>query len=140
MLKYDIGSEIEALSAPIVAVRGLTKTFSGGSTALTAVSEVSFDLEPGVFAAITGPSGSGKSTLLHLLGGIEKPTSGEINVSGSAEVARLDTLTQAQQSESGVNVDEETANLIRYQQAYQAAAKVMQTASTMFDVLLTLGH
>ena len=64
----------------------------------------------------------------------------EINISSSAEQARLDNLTQAQQSESGVNVDEETANLIRYQQAYQAAAKVMQTASTMFDVLLTLGH
>ncbi|MFC6521273.1 flagellar hook-associated protein FlgK [Undibacterium arcticum] len=64
----------------------------------------------------------------------------EINVSSDAETARLDTVTQAQQSESGVNVDEETANLIRYQQAYQAAAKVMQTASTMFDVLLSLGH
>lgn len=84
MLTYDIGSEIEPLTAPMVAVRGLTKTFPGGSTDLTAVSEVSFDLEPGVFAAITGPSGSGKSTLLHLLGGIEKPTSGEIHVAGSA--------------------------------------------------------
>lgn len=84
MLTYDIGSEIEPLTSPMVAVRGLTKTFPGGSTALTAVSEVSFDLEPGIFAAITGPSGSGKSTLLHLLGGIEKPTSGEIQVADSA--------------------------------------------------------
>jgi len=84
VLTYDIDSEIEPLTAPIVAVRGLTKTFQGGSTALTAVSEVSFDLESGMFAAITGPSGSGKSTLLHLLGGIEEPTSGEIEVAGSA--------------------------------------------------------
>jgi putative ABC transport system ATP-binding protein len=84
VLKYDMDSEIEPLTAPIVAVRGLTKTFQGGSTALTAVSEVSFDLDPGIFAAITGPSGSGKSTLLHLLGGIEKPTSGDIQVAGSA--------------------------------------------------------
>jgi putative ABC transport system ATP-binding protein len=84
VLKYDIDSDIEPLTAPMVAVRGLTKTFPSGSTALTAVSEVSFDLEPGVFAAITGPSGSGKSTLLHLLGGIEKPTSGEIQVAGNA--------------------------------------------------------
>src|SRR5712691_10487553 len=84
VLKYDIGSEIEDLTAPMVAVRGLTKVFPGGSADLSAVSEVSFDLEPGTFAAITGPSGSGKSTLLHLLGGIEKPTSGEIQVAGRA--------------------------------------------------------
>lgn len=64
----------------------------------------------------------------------------EINVTSAAESARLNSVTQVQQSESGVNVDEETANLMRYQQAYQAAAKVMQTASTMFDVLLSLGH
>ena len=45
---------------------------------------------------------------------------------------------QAQQSVSGVNLDEEATNLLRYQQAYQAAGKVMQIASKMFDVLLTL--
>ncbi len=84
MLKYDIDSEIEPLTAPMVAVHGLTKVFPGGGADLRAVSEVTFDLEPGVFAAITGPSGSGKSTLLHLLGGIEKPTSGEIDVAGAA--------------------------------------------------------
>jgi len=82
VLKYDIGSEIEPLTVPMIAVRGLTKVFPGGTADLSAVSEVSFDLEPGIFAAITGPSGSGKSTLLHLLGGIEKPTSGEIHVAG----------------------------------------------------------
>ena len=45
----------------------------------------------------------------------------------------------AQQSVSGVNLDEEAANLIRYQQAYQAAGKVMQTATQLFDVLLSIG-
>jgi putative ABC transport system ATP-binding protein len=79
-----MGSEIEPLTAPMVAVRDLTKLFPGGGADLRAVSDVSFDLEPGIFAAITGPSGSGKSTLLHLLGGIEKPTSGEIRVAGRA--------------------------------------------------------
>jgi len=44
------------------------------------------------------------------------------------------------QAESGVNRDEEAANLLRYQQAYQAAGKVMKTASDMFDVLLSLGR
>jgi putative ABC transport system ATP-binding protein len=84
VLKYDIGSEIEPLTAPMVAAHGLTKLFPGGGVDLRAVSDVSFELEPGIFAAITGPSGSGKSTLLHLLGGIEKPTSGEIRVAGKA--------------------------------------------------------
>jgi putative ABC transport system ATP-binding protein len=84
VLKYDIGSEIEPLTSPMVAVHDLTKLFPGGGADLRAVSDVSFELEPGIFAAITGPSGSGKSTLLHLLGGIETPTSGEINVAGIA--------------------------------------------------------
>ena len=44
------------------------------------------------------------------------------------------------QSESGVNLDEEAANLLRYQQAYQAAAKSMQIASELFDMLLTIGR
>ncbi|HCN90161.1 MAG TPA: flagellar hook-associated protein FlgK, partial [Oxalobacteraceae bacterium] len=63
----------------------------------------------------------------------------ELDVTSSAESALLSQAVQAQQSESGVNLDEEATNLLRYQQAYQAAGKVMQTASTLFNVLLTLG-
>ena len=63
----------------------------------------------------------------------------ELDVTSSAESALLSQAVQAQQAESGVNLDEEATNLLRYQQAYQAAGKVMQTASTLFDVLLTLG-
>jgi flagellar hook-associated protein 1 FlgK len=47
-------------------------------------------------------------------------------------------LVQSQQSVSGVNLDEEAANLIRYQRAYQAAGKAIQVANTMFDTLLNL--
>jgi flagellar hook-associated protein 1 FlgK len=47
---------------------------------------------------------------------------------------------EAQQSFSGVNLDEEAANLIRYQQAYQASGKVLQVASTLFATLLDLGR
>jgi flagellar hook-associated protein 1 len=64
----------------------------------------------------------------------------ELDVNRTAEGNQLLAAQQAQQSESGVNLDEEAANIMRYQQAYQAAAKVMQTASTMFDTLLSLGH
>ena len=52
----------------------------------------------------------------------------------------LAQATAAQQSVSGVNLDEEAANLLKYQQAYQAAGKVMQIASTLFDTLLSLGR
>ena len=57
----------------------------------------------------------------------------------SAEAKVLEQATAAVQSESGVNLDEEATNLLRYQQAYQAAGKMMQIASQLFDVLLRLG-
>ncbi len=63
----------------------------------------------------------------------------EIQVLGKAETSRLTTVTTAQQSESGVNQDEELANMIRYQNAYQAGAKIIQAASDMLNVLFTLG-
>ncbi len=64
----------------------------------------------------------------------------ELKVNGAAEDTLLAQTTAAQQSESGVNLDEEATNLLRYQQAYQAAGKLMQIASSMFDTLLSLGH
>lgn len=63
----------------------------------------------------------------------------ELNILSTAETQVLEQLTSAMQSESGVNLDEEATNLIRYQQAYQAAGKMMQIASQLFDVLLQLG-
>lgn len=64
----------------------------------------------------------------------------ELDVNMTAENTLLSQVVAAQQSVSGVNLDEEAANLMRYQQAYQAAGKVMQTASKLFDVLLSLGQ
>lgn len=63
-----------------------------------------------------------------------------VNVALAAENSLLAQAIANQQSDSGVNLDEEAANLMRYQQAYQAAGKVMQAASTMFDTLLSLGR
>ncbi|EUJ10712.1 flagellar hook-associated protein FlgK [Methylophilaceae bacterium 11] len=63
----------------------------------------------------------------------------ELKVTGEAETKALAQATAAMQSESGVNLDEEATNLIRYQQAYQAAGKMMQIASDLFDVLLQIG-
>jgi flagellar hook-associated protein 1 FlgK len=63
----------------------------------------------------------------------------ELEVTSAAAGQLYTSAVTAQQSESGVNLDEEAANLLKYQQAYQAAGKLMKTASDMFDVLLSLG-
>ncbi|MBA5638250.1 flagellar hook-associated protein FlgK [Duganella sp. LX20W] len=63
----------------------------------------------------------------------------EAQISGQASDAAVQQATAAQQSVSGVNLDEEAANLLRYQQAYQACGKVMQVASQLFDVLMNIG-
>jgi flagellar hook-associated protein 1 FlgK len=64
----------------------------------------------------------------------------ELEVTSSAAGKLLTEATMSLQNESGVNLDEEAANLLRYQQAYQAAGKVMQIASELFDVLLSIGR
>jgi flagellar hook-associated protein 1 FlgK len=64
----------------------------------------------------------------------------EVQVNGQAADALLAQAREAQQDVSGVNLDEEATNLLRYQQAYQAAGKVMQIASSLFDVLMTIGR
>ena len=67
----------------ILKVENLTKTYGSGENLVHAVDDVSFSVEKGEFVAIVGASGSGKSTLLHLIGGVDRPTSGKIFVDGS---------------------------------------------------------
>ncbi|MGH9369007.1 MAG: ABC transporter ATP-binding protein [Thermoanaerobaculia bacterium] len=61
---------------------GLSKTYAGEAAAVTVFTGLSFELPEGLFAAVMGPSGVGKSTLLHLLGGIDRPDSGRVEVFG----------------------------------------------------------
>jgi putative ABC transport system ATP-binding protein len=74
---------------PLVELQAATRTYTLGGKAVEAVCDVDLVLEPGTFVSIVGPSGSGKSTLLHLLGGLDKPTSGSVAVAGKT-LARLD--------------------------------------------------
>ena len=64
----------------ILRVENLTKIYGKGSTKVTALNNVSFQVEKGEFVAIVGASGSGKSTLLHLIGGVDRPTSGKVYI------------------------------------------------------------
>ena len=66
----------------ILKVKNLCKTYGKGNTLVKALDNISFSVEQGEFIAIVGASGSGKSTLLHLLGGVDRPTSGEIIIDG----------------------------------------------------------
>ncbi|AVZ71073.1 ABC transporter ATP-binding protein [Streptomyces lunaelactis] len=67
-----------------IRVRGIVKEYNLSSGAFTALAGVDLDIEAGEFVAIVGRSGSGKTTLLNLLAGIDRPTSGEISVAGTA--------------------------------------------------------
>jgi putative ABC transport system ATP-binding protein len=78
-------------NAPGTAVRarGLTKTYGSGSTEVLALSDVSFEIAEGELVVLLGPSGSGKTTLLNLVGALESPTSGDVEVFGRS-LAGLD--------------------------------------------------
>lgn len=66
----------------ILKVENLTKTYGKDTTKVIALDHVSFSVEKGEFVAIVGASGSGKSTLLHLIGGVDRPTSGKVFIDG----------------------------------------------------------
>ena len=74
----------------ILSVEHLTKVYGTGATAVRALDDVSFTVEAGEFIAIIGSSGSGKSTLLHLMGGVDRPTSGTVRLQGQDIFARSD--------------------------------------------------
>ncbi|WP_443812857.1 ABC transporter ATP-binding protein [Collinsella sp.] len=74
----------------ILEVEHLTRVYGSGDTAVTALDDVSFSVEAGEFIAIIGSSGSGKSTLMHLMGGVDRPTSGTVKLQGQDIFARSD--------------------------------------------------
>lgn len=67
----------------LIKVENLCKTYGKGENIVKALDNVSFTVNKGEFIAIIGPSGSGKSTLLHILGGVDRPTSGKVYMDGT---------------------------------------------------------
>ena len=86
----------------IIRTENLTKTYSTGGVETKALDNVSIRIEPGEFVAIMGPSGCGKSTLLHMLGGLDRPTSGEVWINDQPiSKMRDDDLTRIRRREIG---------------------------------------
>jgi len=73
-----------ASGASVVAVKDVTRRYGSGETAVDALRGVSLDVAGGELVSIMGPSGSGKSTLMHIMAGLDKPTSGEVEIAGTA--------------------------------------------------------
>jgi putative ABC transport system ATP-binding protein len=78
--------------ATLVKLRNLHKTYQRGSETVDVLHGIDLDIEQGDFVALMGPSGSGKTTLLNLIGGLDSPTDGEIEVAGE----RIDRMTSGQ--------------------------------------------
>ena len=72
-----------ATPTAVVSARDITRRYGEGDAAVDALRGVTLDIVPGQFAAVMGPSGSGKSTLMHILAGLDKPTSGTVEIAGT---------------------------------------------------------
>jgi len=110
---------------PVLQVKDLSKIYRVGVIETPALQGVSLDIHESEFTALAGPSGSGKSTLLHLMGGLDKPSSGEVWLGGQ----RIDGLSKSRRSDLrlwNVGFVFQTYNLIQVLTALENAAFVLE--------------
>jgi len=91
--KVVLSGTAHPYARPVMQVRGLTKRFHEGRIDLTVLHGVNLDVRAGETLAIVGASGSGKSTLLHLMGGLDAPTDGSVELHGK-DIAKVDPAEQ----------------------------------------------
>ena len=96
---------------PAVRLESLTKTYGSGASTVQALKNVGLEIWPGEFVVLLGPSGSGKTTLLNIVGGIERPTSGRIEVAGT-DIAALDEAARTEYRRSRVGFVFQFFNLV----------------------------
>jgi putative ABC transport system ATP-binding protein len=132
------------MDRPILSVKDLTKTYGSGEAEVHALNGVSFGVADGEFVAIVGTSGSGKTTLLNMIGGLDYPTSGEIEVRGRA----LSGLTDEQLTvfrRRNIGFVFQNYNLIPMMNAYENIAFPIEIdgkrpdTAYIDDILTTLG-
>ncbi|TCO40983.1 putative ABC transport system ATP-binding protein [Kribbella antiqua] len=89
-------------TAEVVHAEGIVRVYGEGDTAVHALRGVNVQIEPGQLTAVMGPSGSGKSTLMHILAGLDRPTSGSVQIAGT-EITTLgdDALTKLRRKHIG---------------------------------------
>ena len=103
---------------PLVQLRNVGRRYAMDHTDVVALDGVSLEIERGEFMAVAGPSGSGKSTLLHLVGCVDRPTSGSIHLDGT-DVTRLEPGALAELRRSKIGFVFQTFNLIPVFTAYE---------------------
>ncbi len=113
--------------AGFIAVRGLRKTFVMGATKVHALAGVDLDVPSNHFVVVMGPSGSGKSTLLYLLGGLDRPTGGQIAVNGQ-NIEKMDENTLALYRRRTVGFIFQSFNLVASMTALENVAFPMRFA------------
>lgn len=102
----------------IVAIRNLSKIYAQGEIQVTALDNISLDIQKGEFLTLMGPSGSGKSTLLHIIAGIDRPSTGECRVQG-IDVTKLNESELADWRNQNVGFVFQTFNLIPVLTAFE---------------------
>ena len=86
----------------LIQTENLTKVYGTGDTAIVALDHVNLTVNPGEFVAVMGPSGCGKSTLLHLIGGLDRPSDGNVSIDGQPLAKMTDnTITQLRRRKIG---------------------------------------
>ena len=102
----------------LIVAKNLSKTYATDSVEVKALQEVNFEIEPGAFLAFIGPSGSGKTTLLNLVGCLDKPTGGELQVAGT-DVLKLDRRQAAEFRGQNIGFIFQSFNLIAVLTAFE---------------------